>query len=45
MAAGEWLVEEPEDHHWGANEGTVPLVIYTASLLRQGAPLATPDPP
>ena len=35
----------PEDHHWGANEGTVPLVIYTSSLLREGAPLATPDPP
>ena len=43
--AGEWLVEEPEDHHWGANEGAVPLVIYTSSLLREGAPLATPDPP
>ena len=29
----------------GANESTVPLVIYTSSLLREGAPLATPDPP
>ena len=45
VAAGEWVVEEPDDHHWGANEGTVPLVIYTSSLLREGAPLATPDPP
>lgn len=45
VAAGEWLIEEPEDHHWGANEGGEPLVIYTSSLLRQGAPLATPDPP
>ena len=45
VAAGEWVVEEPDDHHWGANEGTVTLVIYTSSLLREGAPLATPDPP
>lgn len=45
VSAGEWLVEGPEDHHWGANEGEVPLVIYTSSLLREGAPLATPDPP
>lgn len=45
VQAGEWLVEDQEDHHWGANEGSVPLVIYTSSLLREGAPLATPDPP
>ena len=45
VVTGEWLVEEPDDYHWGANDGTVPLIIYTSSLLRQGAPLATPDPP
>jgi quercetin dioxygenase-like cupin family protein len=45
VAAGEWLVEGPDVHHWGANAGAAPLVIYTASLLRAGAPLATPDPP
>lgn len=45
LTAGEWVVETPDDHHWAANEGTVPLVIYTATLLREGAPLATPDPP
>lgn len=39
--AGYWLVEEPGDRHYGANLGTVPLVIYTSSLLRDGAPLAT----
>ena len=44
VTAGEWVVEESSDHHWGANEGTVPLVIYTSSLFREGAPLATPDP-
>ena len=35
VQAGEWLVEEPEDHHWGANEGEIPSVIYTSSLLRE----------
>ncbi len=45
IAAGEWLVEEPDDHHWGANRGDVPLVIFTSALLREGAPLATRDPP
>ncbi len=45
LTAGEWVVEEPDDHHWAANEGTAPLVIYTATFLREGAPLATPDPP
>lgn len=42
--AGYWLVEEPEDHHYGANLGPEPLVIFTSSLLRDGAPLATPLP-
>jgi hypothetical protein len=37
-------VEEPGDHHWGANQGSAPLVIFTSSLLRTGAPLATRDP-
>ena len=29
----------------GRQRGGIPLVIYTSSLLREGAPLATPDPP
>ncbi|MGD9510107.1 MAG: cupin domain-containing protein [Geminicoccaceae bacterium] len=41
--AGEWVVEEPEDRHWGANEGTEPLEIVTSALLRDGAPLASRD--
>lgn len=41
--AGEWVVEEPEDHHWGANDGTEPVLIITSALLRDGAPLATRD--
>jgi quercetin dioxygenase-like cupin family protein len=45
IRAGEWVVEEPGDRHWGANRGDVPLVIFTSALLREGAPLATRDPP
>lgn len=45
IVAGQWVVEEPDDHHWGANEGSEPLVIVTSALLRQGAPLATRDEP
>ena len=41
IPAGYWLVEEPEDRHYGANLGSEPLVIVTSSLLREGAPLAT----
>jgi hypothetical protein len=45
VAAGEWVVETADDHHRGANLGQETLVIYAASLLREGAPLATPVPP
>ena len=45
IRAGEWVVEEPADRHWGANRGSEPLVIFTSALLRTGAPLATRDPP
>ncbi|MFO1039028.1 MAG: hypothetical protein U1E45_19470 [Geminicoccaceae bacterium] len=44
VGAGQWVVETPDDHHFGVNEGTEPLVIYTSSLLATGAPLATVDP-
>ena len=43
IGAGEWVVEEPDDHHQGANRGTEPVLITTSTLLRQGAPLATRD--
>ena len=45
ISAGEWVVERPDVRHWGANQGPAPLVVYTSSLLRAGAPLATLDPP
>lgn len=42
---GQWVVEEADAHHWGANLGGEPLVITTSALLRAGAPLATRDQP
>ena len=43
IGAGEWVIEEPDDHHQGANHGTEPVLIVTSALLRDGAPLATKD--
>lgn len=43
IGAGEWVIEEPDDHHLGANRGTEPVLIVTSALLREGAPLATRD--
>lgn len=43
IGAGEWVVEEPDDHHQGANRGPEPVLIVTSALLRDGAPLATRD--
>jgi quercetin dioxygenase-like cupin family protein len=42
VAAGEWIVEQPSDIHQAANRGSAPVVIYIATLLREGAPPATP---
>ena len=42
IQAGEWLVEQPSDIHEAANRGSVPVVIYLATLLKTGAPPATP---
>jgi hypothetical protein len=39
---GQWLVEQPSDIHEAANRGGVPVVIYLATLLKAGAPPATP---
>ncbi|MDX6635036.1 MAG: hypothetical protein QOF06_1239 [Solirubrobacterales bacterium] len=40
--AGQWLVEQPPDIHEAANRGSSPVVIYLATLLKSGAPPATP---
>lgn len=41
---GEWIVEEPSVIHQAANHGSTPVVIYLATLLKTGAPPATPVP-
>lgn len=42
IQAGQWLVEQPSDIHEAANRGSQPVVIYLATLLKTGAPPATP---
>jgi quercetin dioxygenase-like cupin family protein len=42
IRAGQWLVEQPSDIHQAANRGATPVVIYLATLLKTGAPPATP---
>lgn len=42
IRAGQWLVEQPSDIHEAANRGRTPVVIYLATLLKTGAPPATP---
>ena len=39
---GQWLIEQPSDHHHARNAGTVPVVIYLATLFRDGAPPSLP---
>ncbi|HEY8502841.1 MAG TPA: hypothetical protein VIL21_09155 [Solirubrobacterales bacterium] len=39
---GQWLVEQPSDIHEAANRSGSPVVIYLATLLKDGAPPATP---
>lgn len=42
VRSGQWLVEQPSDVHRAANRGSVPVVIYLATLLETGAPPSTP---
>ena len=42
IRSGQWIVEQPSDIHEAANRGTTPVVIYIATLLKTGAPPATP---
>jgi quercetin dioxygenase-like cupin family protein len=42
IKAGQWIVEQPSDIHEAANRGSTPVVIYLATLLKKGAPPATP---
>lgn len=42
IRAGEWIVEQPSDVHEAAGAGSQPVVIYIATLLKDGAPPSTP---
>jgi quercetin dioxygenase-like cupin family protein len=42
VRGGQWIVEQPSDIHEAANRGSTPVVIYIATLLKTGAPPATP---
>ena len=42
IRSGQWIVEQPSDIHEAANFGATPVVIYIATLLKTGAPPATP---
>jgi quercetin dioxygenase-like cupin family protein len=42
---GQWLVEQPSDIHEAANHGRTPVVVYLSTLLKTGAPPATPVAP
>ena len=42
VKAGQWLVEQPSDHHMAANRTDKKIVIYLSTLLETGAPPSTP---
>jgi hypothetical protein len=42
ITSGQWLVEQPSDIHQAANRGSSPVVIYLATLLKDGAAPSTP---
>jgi len=44
LRAGDWIIEQPSDIHRAANKTSKPIVIYLATLLKSGAPAATPVP-
>ena len=41
IRSGQWIVEQPSDIHEAANRGSIPVVIYLATLLKAGAPPST----
>lgn len=42
IRSGQWIVEQPSDVHEAANRGRTPVVLYLATLLKDGAPPSTP---
>jgi mannose-6-phosphate isomerase-like protein (cupin superfamily) len=43
LTPGRWIIEDQDMRHRARNRGTVPVVIYLATLLRTGEPAAIPD--
>jgi mannose-6-phosphate isomerase-like protein (cupin superfamily) len=43
LRPGRWIIEDQDMRHRARNKGTVPVVIYLATLLRTGEPAAIPD--
>jgi quercetin dioxygenase-like cupin family protein len=39
---GQWFIEQPNEHHHAVNHGSEKIVVLQATLLRNGAPAATP---
>jgi quercetin dioxygenase-like cupin family protein len=40
--AGEWVIEQPHVIHFGANDGSTPVVILLATLFTNGSPPSIP---
>ena len=40
--AGEWVIEQPHVIHFGANNGSTPVVILLATLFTNGSPPSIP---
>jgi quercetin dioxygenase-like cupin family protein len=43
IRAGQWIVEQPSTIHRAVNKGKTKVVIYLATLLKNGAPPSTPN--
>lgn len=42
VSTGEWVIEQPQVIHLGANNGSTPVVILLATLFTNGAPPSIP---
>jgi quercetin dioxygenase-like cupin family protein len=42
IRTGQWIVEQPNVHHFARNLGPDPVVIYLATLFPKGAPASVP---
>jgi quercetin dioxygenase-like cupin family protein len=42
LKPGQWIVEQPSDHHHAANDGGDPVVLYLSTLFPKGAPPSIP---